>query len=150
MDFLRTSVVIAVDEAGNAGRAVDYGLAMAEALRLPVRLVHVAAGRDLHVSGVRQVDLARIEQAADGMPEYELGARLLDQTLSRVGERQVEIEPVLLGGDPAEALLRYLDECDRPMLIMGRRGQSRIQALLLGSVSDKVVRHARCPVIVVS
>jgi nucleotide-binding universal stress UspA family protein len=150
MDFQRTSVVIAIDNAGNAGRALDYGLALAEALRLPVRLVHVATIRDQHTAGVRRIDLKEIENAADGIPEYEIAAGLLDQALARAGDRQVDIEPVLLGGDPADALLRYLNECDRPMLVMGRRGQSQIQALLLGSVSDKIVRHATCPVIVVS
>ncbi len=150
MDFLRTSVVIAIDDASNAGRALDYGLTLAEALKLPVRLVHVANVRDLQSAGVRRIDLNKIREAADGIPEYEIAAGLLDKAQARAGERQVDIEPVLLGGDPADALLRYLNECDQPMLIMGRRGQSRIQALLLGSVSDKVVRHATCPVIVVS
>ncbi len=150
MDFRHTSIVIAIDDAGSAGRALDRGLEMAEALRLPVRLVHVARIAQDHTAEVRSIDRADIDRAAGGQPENELAAALLDRAMERAGQRQVEIEPVLLGGDPADALLRYLESCDRPMLVMGRRGQGRLADLLLGSVSDKVIRHAKCPVTVIS
>ncbi len=145
-----TSIVIAIDDAGSAGRALDYGLEMAETLRLPVRLVHVARPPSTHAADVRRIDLGDIERAADGIPEYEIGAALLDRALERAGERKVDVEPVLLGGEPADALLRYLKECDRPLLFMGRRGQGRLEQLLLGSVSDRIIRHADCPVTVIS
>lgn len=150
MDFRHTSIVIAIDDAGSAGRALDRGLELAEALRLPVRLVHVARLSQAHSADVRRIHIADIEQAAGGQPEFELAADLLNRSLARAGEREVEIEPVLLGGEPADALLRYLKECDRPILVMGRRGQGRLAELLLGSVSDQVIRHAECPVMVVS
>ena len=150
MNFTHTSIVIAVDDAGSSGRALDYGLEMAEALQLPVRIVHVASLQDPHRTDYQQLDLEHISQAAGGMPELELGAALLDRAMERAGERQIEMEPVLLGGEPTDALLRFLDECDKPMLFVGRRGQSRLRELILGSVSDKLVRHARCPVFVIS
>ena len=150
MDFRHTSIVIAIDDAGNAGRALDRGLELAEALRLPVRLVHVATTAQSHGAEVRRIDFNDIDQVAGGQPEYELAAELLKRALARGGERAVEIEPVVLGGDPADAMLRYLDECDRPILVVGRRGQGQLAQLLLGSVSDKLIRHAKCPVMVVS
>lgn len=150
MDFRHTSVVIAIDNAGSAGRALDQGLELAEALRLPVRLVHVVHHTEDHAGGVRRINLDQVENAAEGQPEEELGAALLDRALERAGTRAVDIEAVLLGGDPAQTLLRYLAECDRPILVVGRRGQGRLSELLLGSVSDKIIRHAECPVMVVS
>jgi nucleotide-binding universal stress UspA family protein len=150
MNFEHTSIVIAVDDAGSSGRALDYGLEMAEALQLPVRIIHVATLRDPHQTDYQQLDLGHISKAADGMPELELGAALLDRAMERAGERQIEMEPVLLVGDPTDCLLRFLDECDKPMLFVGRRGQSRLRELILGSVSDKLVRHAKCPVFVIS
>lgn len=151
LDFRQTSIVIAVDDAGSASRALDCGLEMAETLRLPVRIVHVARPAAFRSADVQRIDLDEIGgAAAPHVPEFELAVNLLERALARAEERKLEVEPVLLGGEPAEALLQFLDECDRPMLVMGRRGQSRIQELLLGSVSDQVIRHARCPVIVVS
>lgn len=145
-----TSIIIAIDDAGSAGRALDYGLETAEALLLPVRLVHVVKSHDHHAAEIRPINLAEIGEAAGSYPEHELGAALLERALERAGQRRVEVEAVLLSGEPAATLLRYLAECDRPMLVMGRRGQGRLQQLLLGSVSDQIVRHADCPVTVVS
>ena len=150
MEFRQTSIVIAIDDAGSSARALDYGLEMAATLRLPVRVAHVARPAAFRTAEVRQIDPNEMTTATASVPEYELAADLLDRAVARAGQRQLDIEPVLLDGEPADALLRYLSECDRPMLVMGRRGQGRIQELLLGSVSDQVIRHARCPVIVVS
>lgn len=150
MDLNLTSVIIAIDDAGSAGRALDYGLETAEALMLPVRLVHVVRHGNAHSAEIRRINHDDISAAARGYPEHEQGAAILDRALDRAGQRRVEVEAVLLDGEPATSLLRYLDECDRPMLVVGRRGQGRLQELLLGSTSDKLVRHARCPVMVVS
>ncbi len=150
MSFRNTSLLIAVDDSESAGRALDFGLDMAESLRLPVRIVHATQPAAMRSGEVRSIDLDRIHEATGTVPEYELGAALLDRAVARAGERQVSIEPVLLGGDPAEALIRYAAECDRPILVVGRRGRGRLQGLLMGSVSDKTVRLAQCPVIVIN
>ncbi|MEE4330541.1 MAG: universal stress protein [Wenzhouxiangella sp.] len=150
-DFRQTSIVIAIDDAGNARRALDYGLDLAETLRLPVRLVHVARTAAFRSAEVERIDLDEVgAEGTPRVPEFELAVDLLERALARAEGRRIEAETVLLGGEPAEGLLQFLEECDRPMLVMGRRGQSRIQELLLGSVSDQVIRHARCPVIVIS
>lgn len=151
MDFKQTSIVIAIDDAGSARRALDYGLELAETLRLPVRVVHVARPAAFRSAEAQRIDLGEVgSESKPRVPEFELAVDLLERALARAEARSIEVEPVLLGGDPADGLLSFLDECDRPMLVMGRRGQSRIQELLLGSVSDQVIRHARCPVIVIS
>ncbi len=149
MPFRHTSVLVAVDDSESAGRALDFALELAETLRLPVRIVHATRPRQGRAGEVRTIDYEEMQQAAGGIPEYELAAAVLERALARAGERAVSVEPVLLSGDPAEALLRYAAECDRPMLVVGRRGRGRLQGLLMGSVSDKTVRLARCPVIVI-
>lgn len=150
MSFKHTSLLIAVDDSASAGRALDFGLDLAETLRLPVRIIHATRPHAKRAGEVRTINRDQIEEAAGSVPEYELGAALLDRAIARAGDRQVSIEPVLLGGDPAEALLRYAAECDRPILVIGRRGRGRLQGLLMGSVSDKAVHLAKCPVIVIN
>ncbi|TVS10786.1 MAG: universal stress protein [Wenzhouxiangella sp.] len=150
MSFKHTSLLIAFDDSESAGRALDFGLGLAETLRLPVRIIYATRPAARRSGEVRTINLEKLQEAAESVPEYELGAALLDRALERAGQRQVSVEPVLLGGDPAEALLRYAAECDRPILVIGRRGRGRLQGLLMGSVSDKTVRLAKCPVIVIN
>lgn len=55
----------------------------------------------------------------------------------------------LLQGHPAEAILSFVDQEHVDLVVMGSRGQSAGVRLLLGSVSDAVIHHARVAVLVV-
>lgn len=61
----------------------------------------------------------------------------------------VIVEPVLLEGHPADELIRYAQENEIDIIVMGTLGRSGINRLLLGSVAEKVVRHSNVPVMVV-
>lgn len=52
-------------------------------------------------------------------------------------------------GEPAEVITRVAADEGFDLIVLGSRGMGGFGSLLLGSVSDKVVRHARCPVLVV-
>ena len=149
MGFKYTSLLIAIDDSAGAERALSYGLALAESLKLPVRVIHAARSPDPSAGDYGRIDLKALHEAAGDPPEYQLGAALLERALDQARQRQVSVEAVLLSGDPAMALLRYAAECDRPILVLGRRGRGLLQEMLLGSVSDKTLRLAKCPVTVV-
>jgi nucleotide-binding universal stress UspA family protein len=57
---------------------------------------------------------------------------------------RVEIDTVI--GDPAEILIEISEHLD--LLVCGCRGYGPVRAVLLGSVSRRVISHARCPVAV--
>ncbi len=52
-------------------------------------------------------------------------------------------------GDPADEIIAYVKAHDIDHIVMGSRGMSPVRELLLGSVSDKTIRHAPCPVTIV-
>jgi nucleotide-binding universal stress UspA family protein len=60
----------------------------------------------------------------------------------------VEAEALAIEGQPADALLEQ--GADAALIVVGRRGLGGFRSLLLGSVSQQVVQHATCPVIVVN
>lgn len=53
-------------------------------------------------------------------------------------------------GDPANEVIGYVGEHPKALVVMGRRGLSPIQSLLMGSVSEKVARHAQGAVTLVN
>jgi len=61
----------------------------------------------------------------------------------------VPISTRLATGDPADSICAYAAEIDARLIAIGSRGHGTVAALLLGSVSQAVVRHAGCPVLVV-
>ena len=60
----------------------------------------------------------------------------------------LEGEALSVQGQPADVLL---EQCaDATLIVVGRRGLGGFKSLLLGSVSQQVVQHATCPVVVVN
>jgi len=58
----------------------------------------------------------------------------------------VDAQPVIGLGAPAEVILKQAKQENADLIIMGTRGNKGINRLLLGSVAEKVVKNAECPV----
>ena len=65
-----------------------------------------------------------------------------------LGEAGLEVHLLLEEGDPAAEIVRVASEKGFDLIVVGHRGQSSVRAFLLGSVSDRVVNHAHCSVLV--
>jgi nucleotide-binding universal stress UspA family protein len=52
-------------------------------------------------------------------------------------------------GNPADEILATAGAFDADLIVVGARGMGGMARLLLGSVSERVLRHARCPVLIV-
>jgi nucleotide-binding universal stress UspA family protein len=144
-------VVIGYDGSGDARRAVDVA---AHALRPDTALVlNVWAGSlaAAHVpvplgvpSPPTPEEEAELEQAA---------RRIADEGAARARDAGLPAEgTVRRGATPdeiAKALFDLADDRDAALVIVGRRGMSRLKAAVLGSVSDAAVRSGRGPVLVV-
>ena len=81
----------------------------------------------------RRLDAERVVAAASGP--------LARQGL--VSHRQIVVE-----GDPASEILKFADEMGVELIAMGSHGRTGVLGLFLGSVSRKVLDHARCPVLI--
>lgn len=71
-----------------------------------------------------------------------------DEVADVLGEDPgIEIEKLVAEGHPAPVLLDYAEQAD--LLVVGSRGHGQFTGMLIGSVSEHVVSHAACPVVVV-
>src|SRR5512146_3217813 len=76
------------------------------------------------------------------------GQALIDQAVALVKDG-LETHSDLLFGAPAECIIRVARACGCDLIVMGTRGLSPIQSVLMGSQTQKVISHATCPVLVV-
>ena len=65
---------------------------------------------------------------------------------SELGLMNPEIR--ILGGEPGAAICQLAAELSAEAIVIGNRGRGRVKRVLLGSVSDHVVRNAPCSVVV--
>ena len=71
-----------------------------------------------------------------------------EEALRSVDSAREGLELLVIDGEPGPALCRLAAEVDASALIVGTRGRGGLKRALLGSVSDYIVRHAPCSVIV--
>jgi nucleotide-binding universal stress UspA family protein len=77
------------------------------------------------------------------------GARILEDGEQKVKAEQVQVETLLKEGHIVQEIIRTAKEGNFDLIIIGGRGLSKIRELLLGSVTDGVIHHAPCPVLVI-
>ena len=136
------TVLCGTDFSEDSYRAVDYGLRFAKnalgALML-AHVVHVPAG-DLLGQKAYTLNFQEAEARVLGL--------LQELQASRLGgypkcELRVEV------GDPAEQLLKIARDRKVDLMITATHGRSGLAHLVMGSVAEKIIRHAPCPVFVV-
>jgi nucleotide-binding universal stress UspA family protein len=76
-----------------------------------------------------------------------LGEDVMNDAIKEIGPISGKLTKEILEGSATEAILSVADVREIDLIIMGTRGHSMIQGLLLGSHSHKVVSHAKCPVL---
>jgi nucleotide-binding universal stress UspA family protein len=77
----------------------------------------------------------------------EEGRRAVGQVKEMAGD--LPVETFVLAGYPGSTIVEFSRDNAVDLIVMGTLGKSGIEALLLGSVAGKVIRHAPCPVLVV-
>jgi nucleotide-binding universal stress UspA family protein len=77
---------------------------------------------------------------------HESARQVVSEAEGRLGLDEVEVR--VLGGDPAAAVCALATELGARAIVLGSRGRGGLSRALLGSVSDYVVRHAPCTVVV--
>ena len=137
-------IAVAVDGSEPAGQALDLAAELAKQLSASLTILGVVPAHTVY-SVQRRAELAEPREE-DVRSFRELLDRSAD-TARRTGAPSVSTE--LLQGQPVEEILTFLADRHPDLLVMGARGLSRARRLLLGSVSDGVLHHAKCSVLVV-
>ena len=139
----RDSVVVGHDGSGDAGTALATALSFAEDLHAPV--VVVRAWSIATAPRPKDWTFGYVSSAA------EMQQAVLDQLVNNT-KQLVERFPHVtvtfraVHASPARSLIEASAEAR--MLVVGTRGAGGFAEMVLGSVSDQVVRHAQCPVLV--
>ena len=69
--------------------------------------------------------------------------------LSYLNEGGIEVESVVLHGNPSETLIQIAKDNNAAQIVIGRRGQSGLKSLIFGSVAGNLIQTAPVPVMVV-
>lgn len=78
----------------------------------------------------------------------ELASEKMDAFLSKIHSEGTKCTGVVLSGEVGESIITYAKENDADLIIISTHGFQGIEKILLGSVADRVIKGAHCPVLV--
>jgi nucleotide-binding universal stress UspA family protein len=142
-------ILIPTDGSERSHRAVQHGLELAKALGAKVTAVTVEASFDVY-----GLPSSRDYQMAGAFAEYTEHAKAhAGKILSAVAEAAraagVECETAqLLQDHPHQAIIQAAEQKRCDLIVMASHGRSGIAAVVLGSVTNKVLTHTKIPVLV--
>ncbi len=153
-------LLAAIDFSKNTEAVLEQAAKLAKALEAKLWILHVASNETQAMayeatqftgyspeftSMPGDVQLARDLNADEIKREH---AQLLGISAT-LRENGTETQAILLKGDAAKLIIEKAEDLQAEIIILGSHGHGLLRKALLGSVSESVIRHARCNVLIV-
>jgi nucleotide-binding universal stress UspA family protein len=137
-------IIVPLDGSEEAKKAAEKALAIAEGLDVPVVALHV-----IHIPG-----LPSLYAYPDEIPEQDLQDIIRKEAQTYLNEIEhlgkkvgVTVSTKIVEGHPANEIIKEAQRDD--LIVIGSKGRTALDRILLGSVAENVARHASSAVMIV-
>lgn len=140
--FSIRTILCPTDFSPSSDRAFQLACSLAKEYGAKLTIMHVVERPLMVLGGV---------MTPPPPPSAEIDREAIREQLERVRpvESDIRFDHRLEFGDPATAILQVASESKSDMIVMGTHGRSGLSRLLMGSVAEKVLRGATCPMVTV-
>lgn len=132
-------ILVATDASEYARNALKLAVDIAEKYDAEIKLLHVINPEPYRVPAL---DASFFQELV-----RDVGDKVMEITLEKIDLKGISVVKEVLIGNVSEEILKEADHVD--LVVMGTRGKGALRAALMGSVAQKVVAGAKCPVLVV-
>jgi nucleotide-binding universal stress UspA family protein len=133
-------ILVGFDGSAQSEKATESALALAQSLDSSLLLFAVA--RPPEPATMVELD-AMLDDAREHFEEQ------FKKIIQRAKDLGVEMQTDIAVGHPVEQIVHRAETDHVDLIVLGRRGKSRWEKMLVGSTAEKVLRYAHCPVMVV-
>jgi nucleotide-binding universal stress UspA family protein len=143
------TILVPTDFSDTAHAALAYAKMLADAFGSALHVVHVAQD-PLTCAPLMEPSPAAAELLSEVRDEIERDAKMrLDSLLTAPEQKAFYAGSELRWGAPSVEIEDYARKHEIDLIVMGTHGRGVVAGVLLGSVADKLLRRAPCPVLVV-
>ena len=150
-------ILVPLDGSEHSLRALETAIEMAKKFDGNITLIHVYSvsvapvimpePTTLTPSGVPVMAPAEVSKMVDAARD--VGNQILTDEKRKVESQNIQVETVLKEGNTVQEITKVANEGKFDLIVMGVKGIGKLRELLVGSVSEGVIKHASCPVLVV-
>ncbi|MBC8052556.1 MAG: universal stress protein [Sphingobacteriaceae bacterium] len=142
-------ILIAVEDSQYSERATNYGIELAKKLGAEIALLHV---NELPVATPYVAD-PLLNEPPIMIPEMvhaqeDSSKKLLNKIADSIGE-EYTLYTFHKTGNPKDEILNTAEEWNADIIVLGTHGRTGFDHFISGSVAEKVVRKAKCPVLII-
>jgi nucleotide-binding universal stress UspA family protein len=136
------TILVPVDFTDYSNRAADYAAMLAKQFRATLILVHA-----IEPFTYSMTDTVLVTDHYTALKV--IAQRLIDALRRKVGKKGVKVKTLVLRGTPYVTIVEHARKNRANLIVMGTHGRTGLEHLVLGSVAERVVRLAPCPVLTV-
>jgi nucleotide-binding universal stress UspA family protein len=139
-----SKILVPVDGSENSFRALEHAIFLStkiEGAQTTVTYI-IEARPSVYIYSPKVMEKVRADYKSES-------AKILERCKDMANKSGINIHTVLIEGDPASKIIRYSEMEKFEIIIIGSRGMGQFKEMILGSVSNKVLHHAKCSVMVV-
>jgi len=127
--------------------AASYAIELASQYGAKIHLLHVIEKKP-PILAIRAIDISEekiMKSIEDAAKES------LKKALDKINNQNtVEIKSILLKGNDYEEIVNYSQQQNIDVIVIATHGRTGLLHTLVGSVAEKVIRYAKCPVLVIT
>ncbi len=136
-------ILVPTDLSAYADYALDYAIELAQTLQARLTVLYVFHVSSLALGEAPPAVLANTLEAMETHAQQ--GTQL---ALARVQQAGLQGDSAIVEGIPFQVIIETAESREIDLIVMGTHGRTGLAHALLGSVAEKVVRLAPCPVLV--
>ncbi len=144
LDFANIKkILIPIDGSDYSFRAAEFGVSVAKLVGAQVMVVYV-------IDTVVLDQIAKVNEREDVERELKQDGERYIRYVLGLGEKQnVKVASLLAKGRPFEQVVHLAKGLGMDLIVMGTYGRRGAERILIGSVAERVIEYASCPVLVV-
>ena len=141
---MHPKILVPVNDSESAERTIAAILANKERFPVTLTLLHVVDTDKLAYRMIPDFQVGMIQEKA-----LQVGELTLNRIKEKFNMAGISTIARLETGAPREVIARIANEESFSLLVIGRRGMGEIRDVLFGSVSNHVLHHVTCPVLLI-
>jgi len=136
-------ILVPTDGSGCSLRAAELAIYLAKVLGAEILAIYV-------IDTIILEEIAKITEKEVAEKELkEKGERYLNHITKSAGKEGLKTEAVLTKGEPHDQIVHYAKSLGADLIVIGTHGRRGAERILIGSVAERVIEYAPCPVLVV-
>ncbi|MDT8443278.1 MAG: universal stress protein [Desulfuromonadales bacterium] len=137
-------ILVPLDGSPLSAQTIRSLIALKENIPVPLTLLHVLDLSTISYQGFAEKTLEEIEEKA-----RDKARNLLNEQQKLFTDAGMEVETLLKEGDVRETICAVVDSDEYDLLVIGKHTDSELRNLLFDQISNYLVHHVKCPVLIV-